>query len=168
MLTFDAEIRTCLASRLVNESETLYGYGAANPLGPVGRLIMRERYAQGLRLIENPIMNRPTTVVAVALLLPTPAIGETVLTIQNQGTEVLVAVNSFPIGRDGEVIDDNIGGLDEDTVQPGDSGTVRHVGDCGLVEMYFRYASDRADDRDQVFRVDTCQAQNFVLQDTDR
>lgn len=111
-------------------------------------------------------MNRPATVVVVALMLTAPAIGETVVTIRNQGTEVLVAVNSFPIGMDGEVIDDNIGGLEEHRVQPGKSGTVRQVGDCGLVEMYFRYASDRVDDRDQVFRVDTCQAQTFVLQDT--
>ncbi len=113
-------------------------------------------------------MNPAKIVLAAALMLTTPALAETVVTIQNEGTQVLVAINSFPIGSDGEVIDDNIGGLEEDEVAPGETGTVRLAGDCGLVEVYFRYGSDRDGDSDQMFRVDTCQSRNFVLGDANK
>jgi len=110
-----------------------------------------------------------TTALLVAMLtFPTTVVAETLVTIRNESTAVLVAINSFPVGKDGDVIDDNIGGLEEDEVVPGGTGHVVHSGDCGLVEMYLRYASDRDDDEDQVFRVDTCQSRRFVLSDAQR
>ena len=109
-------------------------------------------------------MLRPAALLA-AFLLATPALAQTTITIVNHGTQVLVAVNSFPVGADGDVVDDNIGSLQEDEVGPGATGTIRLSGDCGLVEMYFRYAGQAEGDDDQVFRVDTCQAHRFVLRD---
>lgn len=102
---------------------------------------------------------------AAAVALVTPAVAETNIVIDNRGSQVLVAVNSFPIGTDGEVIDDNIGSLDDGDVPPGASATIRHSGDCGLVEMYFRYAGQPDGEEDQKFRVDTCQSRRFVLSD---
>jgi len=101
---------------------------------------------------------------AAALVLATPALAETVVAIENRGTQVLVAVNSFPLDRDGEEIDDNIGGLVEESIPPGATATLPLSGDCGLVALYFRYA-DQGDAADQVFNVDTCASRTFVLSD---
>ena len=101
---------------------------------------------------------------AAALLLATPALAETVVTIENRGTHVLTAINSFPLDDDGEPIEDNIGGLVEDEVPPGAKGTLPLLGYCGNVLLFLRLA-DTVDGDDLEFRVNTCKSKYFVLSD---
>lgn len=99
-----------------------------------------------------------------ALLLATPALAETVVTIENRGTRVMTAINSFPLDEDGEPVEDNLGGLVEDEVPPGAKGTLPLSGDCGKVILFLRFA-DTIDGNDLEFRVDTCASKYFVLSD---
>ncbi len=101
---------------------------------------------------------------AALLLLATPALADTVVTIENRGTHVLTAINSFPLDADGEPVEDNLGGLEEDEVPPRTRGTLPLSGDCGKVILFLRLADQGGAD-DLEFRVDTCASKHFVLSD---
>jgi hypothetical protein len=110
---------------------------------------------------------RPLTAGAAcvaALLATSAALGaDVIVTIENRSSDTISGINSFPIGADGEVIDDNIGGI-IDAVPHGGTGRFSPIGDCGPIRLYVRLVS-QGDKPDMQFEVDTCRARALVLND---
>lgn len=111
-------------------------------------------------------MLRPCLAATVLCLLAVPAVAsDVVITLTNNGSDIVRGVNSFPYGRDGEIVDDNIGGMFED-VSPGASTSFTLSGDCGNVRFYVRLASLEAAGKDDLtLDVDTCTDRTIVVSD---
>ena len=113
-----------------------------------------------------PVLAASTTLFALFAAGPVLAEGVT-LRLENRSSDTVSGINSFPIGDDGEVVDDNVGGLYDD-VQPGGSAsfTLTGVIDCAPIRFYVRLASRAAAGRDDLtLDVDTCTDRTIVVSD---
>jgi hypothetical protein len=102
---------------------------------------------------------------AVALLAAAPAPaeeGNVVLTIENHSTMTISALNSFPIDDDGELVEDNLGGLSDD-ILPGTTGTVDLIGRCGPTFLLVGLGTRTQPDME--FRINTCRSRVLILDD---
>lgn len=110
----------------------------------------------------------PLLSACLAILVATPVLADDLvtMTIVNRGTDTVSGINSFPIGDDGEVIDDNIGGLYDD-VPPGSQASFElSLYDCAPVRFYVRLASFAATETDDLtINVDTCTDRTIVVTD---
>lgn len=73
---------------------------------------------------------RPLPLAIALLALATPALAAVTVTIENRSTATVSGINSFPVGDDGEAVEDNIGGLFDD-VAPGSKASFELNGECG-------------------------------------
>lgn len=103
-------------------------------------------------------------VLAAALLSVAPAFAQesVVLNVQNQSKLTISALNTFPIDKDGEAVEDNLGSLGED-ILPGTSGTIELVGYCGPTLLLVGLG-DRSEP-DMEFRINTCKSRTLILND---
>ena len=97
---------------------------------------------------------------AIALTLPLPALADEIfLTIDNQSSQSAYA-NTFPVGDDGQVIDDNIGSSGD--VAPGTALSYRLASTaCELVRIYVVMADKGEMETD----VNLCKARSVVITD---
>lgn len=97
---------------------------------------------------------------AATVLLPLPVLAtDIVLTIDNQSSQS-AAFNSFPIGKDGEPIEDNIGAYSD--IMPGTKGRYElDISACGLVLV----AVIMADSSEMRTNIDMCKARTLVISD---
>lgn len=99
----------------------------------------------------------------ISLAFAAPALAETQIRVENRSSVALVAISSFPYGRDGEIIDDNIGSM-IDALAPGASTSFTISGDCGPVRLYVRLATT-GDGDDLTLDLDTCTDRTVRLSD---
>ncbi|SFZ85713.1 hypothetical protein SAMN02983003_2882 [Devosia enhydra] len=105
-------------------------------------------------------------VAALALLTllvqPAMAVDQLVLTIENRSSIALERLNVFPIGKDGEAIEDNLGAILED-VPPGGSFALKlSLSRCETVRGYAGLAGR---DDDVPVDIDLCKEPKLVLKD---
>ena len=100
---------------------------------------------------------------AAAALAAAPALAQdVVLTIQNNSSLTISALNTFPIGTDGEPVEDNLGALMED-ILPGTTSTLALDGFCGPTLLLV--GIDARDQPDMEFRINTCKSRVLILND---
>lgn len=97
---------------------------------------------------------------AAIVLLPLPALAADIfLKVDNRSSQS-VAINTYPIGRDGEPVEDNIGAYSD--ILPGTKGTY---------ELDSRACEDvlvtviMADASEMQTRIDLCKGQTLVISD---
>lgn len=97
---------------------------------------------------------------AAALLVSPPALAEMFLTIDNQSSQMVDRVNTFPLGEDGEPIEDNVGSTMD--VLSGRRSTYRISNDsCGVVRVYIVMEDESELEGD----FDVCDSQTVIVQD---
>ncbi|UJW85620.1 hypothetical protein [Devosia sp. SL43] len=96
----------------------------------------------------------------IVLTLPLPALADDMfLTIDNQSSQSAHA-NTYPVGDDGEAIEDNIGGQGD--ILPGTTVTYPLASTkCELVRVYVVLA----DQSEMQADVDLCKSQTVVIPD---
>ena len=94
--------------------------------------------------------------------LAAPAFAAT-MTIDNRSSVSVASVNSYPVGADGEAIEDNVGGL-YDSVLPGNSATFEVTSDCGPT-LFLVGIEGAGPDGDLRIEVDTCEATTLIVGD---
>lgn len=102
-------------------------------------------------------------ILTAALLAATPALADVRMTLENRGTVVVTAINSFPVDENGEGVEDNLGGLAVDEVAPGEKSKFDLSGSCGLTRFFVRLADQTGDDLE--LDVNTCKSRTIVVSD---
>ena len=97
----------------------------------------------------------------LALSFATPATAGPQFTLTNGLTATITGVNTYPVGDDGTVIDDNIGGFFEPPLLPGSSMTFELASTtCETVMLYIRIEGRSGD---FATAVDLCKVSAITL-----
>lgn len=107
-------------------------------------------------------MRRLAVLALCATTLPAFADDRIVLTIENRSSLAIERLNAFPIDKDGEAIEDNLGAILED-VLPG--ATFRLPLSLSRCETVRGYAGLAGRDEDVPVDIDLCADPKLVLKD---
>ena len=102
-----------------------------------------------------------TAAAAIALAAPVLA-ADFALTIQNNSSQAVTRLNIFAVGRDGQPVEDNLGGLMED-LPAGATGTVA-LSIIACQPVYIALALAGSND-DLTATIDTCKDKTLVVSD---
>ena len=105
---------------------------------------------------------RQILLATLVLAVATPAFAVT-MTVDNRSSSTVTSVNSFPVGADGEAVEDNVGGLYE-PVAPGASATFEVTSDCGRTLFLVNISAEAAEGELRV-EIDTCADQAIRVHD---
>ena len=97
------------------------------------------------------------------LIAATPAVaGAMTLKIENRSSQPVVRLNTYPVDKDGDPVEDNLGALMED-IAPGATGTLEISMDvCGPVYIALGLGPD---DQDLSTTLNTCKSRTLVVSD---
>ena len=111
-------------------------------------------------------MNRhPSSRIALALSLllftqvPASA-GDFVIQLANQGSRTVSSLNLFPLDADGDFIEDNLGGIDDD-IPPGGRARASISSECGPMLAVVAFA----DGSDLRLNFDSCRTRTLLVRD---
>ena len=99
---------------------------------------------------------------AVAGLAAPVLAADIALTIRNNSSQAVTRLNTFAIGKDGQPVEDNLGGLMED-LPAGATGTVV-LGITACQPVYVALGLGGSDD-DLTTTIDTCKDKTLVVSD---
>lgn len=102
---------------------------------------------------------------SVALLSIAPAFAQerdVILTIDNRSSLTISALNTFPIDKDGDPVEDNLGAISDD-ILPGTTSTLSLDGFCGATLLLVGIGN--RSEPDMEFRINTCKSRVLILND---
>lgn len=101
------------------------------------------------------------TAAVLSLMMTLPVLADDiVVTIDNQSSQMVDRVNTFPVGDDGEAIEDNLGSTGD--IMPGTTGTYSLASTkCELVRVYIGMADQSELNTD----LNLCKARTVVVTD---